>query len=33
MPLYRISDKKLDLVSELPYKLERDLQNVIEVSF
>lgn len=32
MPLYKITDKKLEPVSELPYKLERDLQNVTEAN-
>jgi len=30
MPLFKISDKKLELISEAPYKLERDLQNIVE---
>lgn len=30
MPLFKISDKQLDLISETPFKLERDLQNIVE---
>lgn len=30
MPLFKISDKKLDLITESPFKLERDLQNIVE---
>lgn len=30
MPLFKISDKKLELISESPFKLERDLQNIVE---
>ncbi len=30
MPLFKINEKKLELINENPFKLERDLQNIVE---